>query len=309
MTHTHYATIEAADGGRFDAYCAVPDRDPAPGVLLFQEIFGINDNIRGLAEKLADAGFLVLAPDMFWRLEPRFERKDESGLADAMSMVQRLDFTLARADIAATLARLRTMPGCTGRVGAVGFCLGGTLTFLAAATAKPDGRGLDAAVPYYGSGIHEMLELVPADRVSDAAALRRRGSLHHGRADRAGGAGPGRPEGRHRAPLRRRARLLELGHPVDVPGGAGGAGLDAHAGLPGRAAVLSGRPHRPQKAPFALASATLPSCSANVSAKQEVPSVWQRTKYSHGPGAGASAAAMASLPGAEIGVGGRPATT
>jgi carboxymethylenebutenolidase len=150
MTHTRYA------------YCAVPDRDPAQGVLLFQEIFGINDNIRGLAEKLAAAGFLVLAPDMFWRLEPRFERKDESGLADAMSMVQRLDFTLARADMAATLAQLRTMPGCTGRVGAVGFCLGGTLTFLAAATAKPDGRGLDAAVPYYGSGIHEMLDLVPA---------------------------------------------------------------------------------------------------------------------------------------------------
>jgi carboxymethylenebutenolidase len=151
MTHTHYASIEAADGGHFDAYCAVPDRDPAPGVLLFQEIFGINDNIRGLAEKLAAAGFLVLAPDMFWRLEPRFERKDESGLADAMSMVQRLDFTLARADMAATLAQLRAMPGCTGRVGAVGFCLGGTLTFLAAATAKPDGCGLDAAVPYYGS--------------------------------------------------------------------------------------------------------------------------------------------------------------
>ena len=61
-----------------------------------------------------------------------------------------------------TLTRLRTMPGCTGRVGAVGFCLGGTLTFLAAATAKPDGRGLDAAVPYYGSGIHEMLDLVPS---------------------------------------------------------------------------------------------------------------------------------------------------
>jgi carboxymethylenebutenolidase len=162
MTHTHYASIEAADGGHFDAYCAVPDREPAPGVLLFQEIFGINDNIRGLAEKLAAAGFLVLAPDMFWRLEPRFERKDESGLADAMSMVHRLDFTLARADMAATLTQLRAMPGCTGRVGAVGFCLGGTLTFLAAATAKPDGRGLDAAVPYYGSGIHEMLELVPA---------------------------------------------------------------------------------------------------------------------------------------------------
>lgn len=162
MSSTYYERVPAAGGGSFDAFCAVPDQVPAPGVLLFQEIFGINDNIRGLAEKLAAQGFLVLAPDMFWRLEPRFERKDESGLADAMAMVQRLDFPLARADIAATCAHLRAMPGCTGRVGAVGFCLGGTLSYLAAATAKPDGRGIDAAVPYYGSGIHTMLDLLPA---------------------------------------------------------------------------------------------------------------------------------------------------
>ena len=162
MTVTHYERITATDGGTFDAYCAVPAHTPAPGVLLFQEIFGINDNIRGLAENLADQGYLVLAPDMFWRLQPRFESKDESGVADGMALVQRLDFGLARTDMAATLAHLRGMGGCTGRVGAVGFCLGGTLAFLAAATAKPDGRGLDAAVPYYGSGIHQMLDLVPA---------------------------------------------------------------------------------------------------------------------------------------------------
>jgi Dienelactone hydrolase family len=138
------------------------------------------------------------------------------------------------------------MPGCTGRVGAVGFCLGGTLTFLAAATAKPDGRGLDAAVPYM----------------------------------------PRRCTGRSRRSWPGRARWPSW-----------------PSSCPERPA------HRRQKAPFALASATLASCSANVSAKHEVPSVWQRTKYSHGPGAGVSAAAMASLPGAEIGVGGRPATT
>lgn len=162
MTSTHYERVTATDGGAFDAYCAVPRLTPAPGILLLQEIFGINDNIRGLAGKLADHGFVVLAPDMFWRLERRFESKDESGIDQAFALVQRLDFERAGLDMTAAVAHLRDLPGCDGRVAAVGFCLGGTLAYLAAATAKPDGKGIDAAVPYYGSGIHGMLELAPA---------------------------------------------------------------------------------------------------------------------------------------------------
>jgi carboxymethylenebutenolidase len=161
MSSTRYEDVAAPDGGSFAAYCAVPDRLPAPGILLLQEIFGINDNIRGLSERLAAQGYLVLAPDMFWRLDPGFESKDESGMVEGLALMQRLDFGLAAGDMAATVAHLRALPESDGRVGAVGFCLGGTLAFLAAATAKPDGRGLDAAVPYYGSGIHGMLELVP----------------------------------------------------------------------------------------------------------------------------------------------------
>jgi carboxymethylenebutenolidase len=157
MISTHYEKITAADGGVFDAFCAVPDAPSAPAVLIFQEIFGINDNIRGLAERLAAAGYLVLAPDVFWRIEPRFERKDESGLADGMARVQQLDFGLAGSDLTATLAHVRRMPGCDGAVGGVGFCLGGTLAYLFAATARVDGRGPDAVVSYYGSGVHDML--------------------------------------------------------------------------------------------------------------------------------------------------------
>ena len=161
---TRYETVTADDGGKFEAYCAVPEgAGPWPGVVLFQEIFGINDNMRGLAEKVAGAGYVALVPDMFWRLEPRFERKDESGLADGMALAQQFDWELGRADIASTLAHLRAMPECNGRAAGVGFCFGGVLAFLFAATARPDGKGPDAAVSYYGSGVHGMLKL--ADRI------------------------------------------------------------------------------------------------------------------------------------------------
>jgi carboxymethylenebutenolidase len=160
MTTTRYETVTAHDGGTFEAFCAVPDSGSGPGVLLFQEIFGINDNIRGLAERLAGEGYVVLAPDMFWRLEPRFERSDESGMADAFALVQRFDGELAADDIAATHAHLLAMPECTGKVGAVGFCLGGTLTFACAARSRVDGKGPDAAVSYYGSGNNDLLGLL-----------------------------------------------------------------------------------------------------------------------------------------------------
>lgn len=153
-----YETISAGGGaGEFDAYCAVPDGGAGPGILLFQEVFGINDNMRGLADKLAAEGYVVLVPDMFWRLEPRFERKDESGFGDALAMMQRFDFSTALGDIQSTHAHLLGMQECSGKVGAVGFCLGGGLAFAAATTSRVDGRGPDAAVCYYGSPINDLL--------------------------------------------------------------------------------------------------------------------------------------------------------
>lgn len=157
MTSSGYETITAHDGGAFEAYCATPEGGSGPGVLLFQEIFGINDNMRGLADRLAGEGYVVLVPDMFWRLEPRFERKDESGMADAFAMVQRFDFQQGIADITATHAHLLAMEGCSGKVGAAGFCLGGTLALAAAIHSRVDGRGVDAAVSYYGSGNNDLL--------------------------------------------------------------------------------------------------------------------------------------------------------
>jgi carboxymethylenebutenolidase len=161
MTAARYERVTALDGaGSFDAYCAVPASGTGPGILLFQEIFGINDNMRGLADRLAGEGYVTLVPDMFWRIEPRFERKDESGMADAFAMVQKYDFDVAPVDINATHAHLLSMPECTGRVGAIGFCFGGALAFAAAATSRVDGKAIDAAVCYYGSAINGMLAMV-----------------------------------------------------------------------------------------------------------------------------------------------------
>jgi carboxymethylenebutenolidase len=153
VTTTRWETIPATDGsGSFEAYCAIPDSGSGPGVLLFQEIFGVNDNIRGLCERLAGEGYVVLAPDVFWRIEPRFERKDESGIGDAFAIVQKLDLPKAIEDIKATHAHLKAMRECTGKVGATGFCLGGGLAYLAATQSK-----VDAAIPYYGSAINDLL--------------------------------------------------------------------------------------------------------------------------------------------------------
>lgn len=147
-----------AGGDSFDAYCAVPAGGPGPGVLLFQEIFGINDNMRAIAGRLADAGYVVLVPDMFWRIERRFERNDEAGMADAFAVAQKFDLETAVSDIQSAHAHLLGLAECTGKVGAVGFCLGGTLAFAAAANSRAGGRGIDAAVCYYGSAINGILD-------------------------------------------------------------------------------------------------------------------------------------------------------
>ena len=154
---TRYESVTADDGRQFEAYCAVPEVGRGAGILLFQEIFGINDNMRALAERLAEQGYVTLVPDMFWRIEPRFERKDESGMADAFAIVQKFDFDTAVTDIQAAHAHLLSMEECTGKVGAVGFCLGGGLAFAAAPMSRIDGSGPDAAVCYYGSPINDLL--------------------------------------------------------------------------------------------------------------------------------------------------------
>ena len=149
--------VAATDGGSFKAYVATPEVGSGPGILLLQEIFGVNANIRAIADYYAEEGYVVLAPDMFWRLEPGVELgHDPEGFEKALDLYGKFDEAKATEDMTASVAALRDLPECVGRVGALGFCLGGKLVHLAAAHS-----GIDCGVSYYGVGIEQALDLLP----------------------------------------------------------------------------------------------------------------------------------------------------
>lgn len=150
--------VDLAPG--FAAYLALPPGGRGPGLLLWQEIFGVNEHIRRVAEQYALAGFVVLAPDAFWRQAPRVElgyTGDDH--ARAMGLMRAYAAPDALADVALAQAALRARPEVTGKVGSIGYCMGGRLAYLTAAT-----TGVDAAVPYYGGGIHQQLDRAAAVR-------------------------------------------------------------------------------------------------------------------------------------------------
>lgn len=153
-----YVKLTASDGGTFDAYVAMPEpRDtPAPGLVLFHEVLGLSDWIKETVELFADHGYCVIAPDIFWRQQPGFvadhTRPDE--IAIGIGYKKNLDHHLAMEDTRVVIETLKSMPECSGKIGATGYCIGGTLTYMTAAKI-----GVDAAVSYYATQIHEFLEL------------------------------------------------------------------------------------------------------------------------------------------------------
>ncbi|MGF6233513.1 carboxymethylenebutenolidase [Inquilinus ginsengisoli] len=150
---SRWVDITADDDGRFQGYLAVPASGSGPGILLLQEIFGVNAHLRAVADLYAEEGYVVLAPDLFWRLEPRVDLGyGEADVARARDLLGRLDIDLAVADCGAALTTLRRLPECRGKIGALGFCLGGRLAYLAAAR-----HHVDAAVSYYGTGLEPLL--------------------------------------------------------------------------------------------------------------------------------------------------------
>lgn len=146
--------IKAKDGGTFGGYLVLPPTGKGPGIVLFQEIFGVNRHIRACAEQYALDGYVVLAPDVFWRQVPRLD----IGYTPAEIEKARGYMTAAKpeeliADLQATVAALRARPEVTGKVGAIGYCMGGRMAYFAAALA-----GVDAASCWYGGGIHDNLD-------------------------------------------------------------------------------------------------------------------------------------------------------
>lgn len=139
--------IEAADGEKFSGYLALPESGRGPGILLIQEVFGVNPHIRKVADLYAQAGYVVLAPDLFFRMWPDVELGYSGGdMEKALSYKQKFDEEQGILDLQAALAHLRALPHVQGGVAALGFCIGGRLAYRLATHAK-----LEAAVAYYGA--------------------------------------------------------------------------------------------------------------------------------------------------------------
>ena len=164
-------TIDTPDGS-FAAYVAYPDVARAPSVVVLQEIFGINADMRAHCDRLAKAGYIAVCPDLFWRLEPGVELTDktEAEWTRARELRAALDIDKAIEDIEMTIARAGSFTKANGKVGVMGFCLGGLLSFLSAARLGPD-----AAVAYYGGGTDK--------KVAEFAELTSPLILHLGEAD------------------------------------------------------------------------------------------------------------------------------
>jgi len=147
--------IETLDGdGGFGAYLAEPDGAPKGAIVVIQEIFGVNEGIRRKCDHWASLGYVGVAPDLFWRLQPNVDLDPDQPeqFQEALGLMQRFDQDKGIADIEATIRDARSrLPG-GGKVGCVGYCLGGRLAFMTAARTD-----IDASVGYYGVGLEGLM--------------------------------------------------------------------------------------------------------------------------------------------------------
>lgn len=148
-------TIQPLQGeGSFTAYVAEPEGTPRAAIVVIQEIFGVNPGIRQKCEHWAEQGYLAIAPDLFWRIRPDIELDPDvpEEMQHALELMGQFDQDLGIGDIEATIRAARAQLGDGGKVGVVGYCLGGRLAFMTAARTD-----VDASVGYYGVGIDGLL--------------------------------------------------------------------------------------------------------------------------------------------------------
>lgn len=160
-------TIQAPDGGSFSSYLALPKQTPAPAVLVIQEIFGVNQVMRDTCDWLAREGYVACCPDLFWRIEPGIQITDKTDAEwqKAFELFKAFDVDKGVEDLKATLAALRSHDTSSGKVGVIGYCLGGKLAYLMATRSDAD-----ASVGYYGVGLDELL--------GEASAIKKPLMLH-----------------------------------------------------------------------------------------------------------------------------------
>ena len=156
MTSFRTDPVPCGDAGEMDLHVWTPDTGGSAAILLIQEIFGVGPYIRSVAERLAEAGYVVGAPDVFWRFHRNWEADhSEAGLGASIDKVQQLDFPRAVGDLLAAVDHLGSLDGVESKPGVLGFCLGGTLAWAVAVNGDPS-----VCVSYYGSGVPSMIDMI-----------------------------------------------------------------------------------------------------------------------------------------------------
>ncbi len=152
-TMNDHITVEGHDGA-FAAYIARPKTSPAPAVVVLQELFGVNADIRKTCNELAEQGFLAVAPDLFWRQEPGVDLDvtSEADWQHGLRLYESYDRDTGAKDVNDTVNAVRNLPECNGRVAVLGYCLGALMVFLTAVRC-----GVDAAVAYHGGDTEKYL--------------------------------------------------------------------------------------------------------------------------------------------------------
>lgn len=172
MTGTSKWIDIEGDDGAFGAYLALPRSGSGPGIVLLQEIFGVNEHIRSVADQYAADGYVVLAPDLFWRQGQRIELGyDDADWQRAVELKGATTMNQAQSDVRATAKALRALPGVGTKIASLGYCWGGLLSYHAVA----DGL-VDAGIAYYGGGIQNAL--------NRADEIRKPLMLHYGGKDK-----------------------------------------------------------------------------------------------------------------------------